>query len=370
MALEDDTKTSGYSVYMCNETHVAASTFNADSSYWTEVSVNAASAFFTYLIAKNANIKILASAQFTIADANGTVVAGLINDTIPLWIGASLPSNAPFRVTRAGVLYATGAQISGTITATAGKIGGFKISGNGLTNENDNGTFTNDAYVILRNDSHRCFVGIGPNVLPSYSTARALARFEIEDNDDWFGGGANIALVLRAKNNTRNFAFMGEGNGVLNGWIGGCKFTKLTLSAANTIYSGSGYAELKTNNTFLVYSSVSNSGIGLPRLTEVRSALGINSTTNFAVLVTIVSDLNSETFTIRGRCRTQDSGGSTPWNTTELPLITHWDGSNWDDVPMGAGDSVTFLLVYDMNKSLYIDNYSCFYTARILNRQD
>lgn len=370
LAIEDDTYQSGYKVYMCNETHVAASTFSADSSYWDEVNINAASAFFTYLIAKNANIKILASAQFTIAEANGTVVAGLINDTIPLWIGATLPSNAPFRVTRAGVLYATGAQISGTIIATAGKIGGFKISGNGLTNENDNGTFTNDAYVILRNDSHRCFVGIGPNVLPSYSTARALARFEIEDNDDWFGGGANIALVLRAKNNTRNFAFMGEGNGVLNGWIGGCKFTKLTLSSANTIYSGSGYAELKTNNTFIVYSSVSNSGIGLPRLTEVRDALGINSTTNFAVLVTIVSDLNSETFTIRGRCRTQDSGGSTPWNTTELPLITHWDGSNWDDVPMGAGDSVTFLLVYDMNKSLYIDNYSCYYTARILNRQD
>ena len=265
---------------------------------------------------------------------------------------------------------ATNATITGSITATSGKIGGFKISGNGLTNENDNGTFTNDAYVILRNDSHRCFVGIGPNVLPSYSTARALARYEIEDNDDWFGGGANIALVLRAKNNTRNFAFMGEGNGVLNGWIGGCKFTKLTLSTANTIYSGSGYAELKTNNTFIVYSSVSNSGIGLPRLTEVRSALGISSSTNFAVVVTVISDLNSNSFVVRGRCRTQDSGGNKPWNTTELPLITHWDGSNWDEVPMGAGDSLTFLLVYDSSKSLTIDDYSCYYTARILNRQD
>lgn len=265
---------------------------------------------------------------------------------------------------------ATNATITGKVTASSGKIGGFKISGNGLTNENDDGTFTNDAYIILRNDSHRCFVGIGPNVLPSYSTARALARYEIEDNDDWFGGGANIALVLRSKNNTRNFAFMGEGNGVLNGWIGGCKFTKLTLSTANTIFSGSGYAELKTNNTFLVYSSVSNSGIGLPRLTEVRSALGINSSTNFAVIVTIVSDLNSNDFVVRGRCRTQDSGGNKPWNTTELPLITHWDGSNWDEVEMGKGDSLTFLLVYDMYKSTTIDDYSCYYTARILNRQN
>ena len=263
---------------------------------------------------------------------------------------------------------ATNATISGSITATSGKIGGFKISGNGLTNENDNGTFTNDAYIILRNDSHRCFVGIGPNVLPSYSTARALARYEIEDNDDWFGGGANIALVLRAKNNTRNYAFLGEGNGVLNGWIGGFKFTKISLTIANMIY-GEGYIGLKDNNMFIVYSSVSNSGVALPKLTTVRSALGISSG-NFAVLLTIISDLNSEGFVIRGRCRTEDSSGNKPWDTSELPLITHWDNGNWNDVDMGAGDSVTFLLVYDSSKSIKIDDYYCYYTARILNRQN
>lgn len=263
---------------------------------------------------------------------------------------------------------ATNATITGKVTASSGKIGGFKISGNGLTNENDNGTFTNDAYIILRNDSHRCFVGIGPNVMPSYSTARALARYEIEDNDDWFGGGANIALVLRAKNNTRNYAFLGEGNGVLNGWIGGFKFTKINLTTANTIY-GEGYIGLKDNNMFIVYSSVDNSGVALPKLATVRSALGISSG-NFAVLLTIASDLNSKGFVIRGRCRTEDSSGNKPWDTSDLPLITHWDSGNWDQIDMGAGDNVTFLLVYDSSKSLKIDDYYCYYTARILNRQN
>ena len=263
---------------------------------------------------------------------------------------------------------ATNATITGKVTASSGKIGGFKISGNGLTNENDNGTFTNDAYIILRNDSHRCFVGIGPNVMPSYSTARALARYEIEDNDDWFGGGANIALVLRAKNNTRNYAFLGEGNGVLNGWIGGFKFTKINLTTANTIY-GEGYIGLKDNNMFIVYSSVDNSGVALPKLATVRSALGISSG-NFAVLLTIASDLNSKGFVIRGRCRTEDSSGNKPWDTSDLPLITHWDSGNWDQIDMGAGDNATFLLVYDSSKSLKIDDYYCYYTARILNRQN
>ena len=42
-------------------------------------------------------------------------------------------------------------------------IGGFVVSGSGLTNGPD---FSNDAYIIFRNDAHGCFAGIGGNVLP------------------------------------------------------------------------------------------------------------------------------------------------------------------------------------------------------------
>lgn len=122
-AKEDSTMASGYKVYMCKETHVAAATFNEDLSYWSEVSVNAASAFFTYLIAKNANIKILSSAQITVAETNGNVVAGLANTNIPLWVGGK-PEDAPFRVTRQGQLFATGATIEGNLNV-AGET--FKI---------------------------------------------------------------------------------------------------------------------------------------------------------------------------------------------------------------------------------------------------
>lgn len=51
-------------------------------------------------------------------------------DTYAIWAGNTMASSAPFRVSRAGVLTATGATISGTITALSGKIGGFQISSN------------------------------------------------------------------------------------------------------------------------------------------------------------------------------------------------------------------------------------------------
>lgn len=44
------------------------------------------------------------------------------------WAGGTNTNNAKFRVNHAGVLYATGANISGNITATSGTIGGCSIS--------------------------------------------------------------------------------------------------------------------------------------------------------------------------------------------------------------------------------------------------
>ncbi len=81
-------------------------------------------------------------------------------------------------------------------------IGGFVVGGNGLTNRNDDGTFTNDAYIIFRNDPHKCFAGIGGNILPASSGARGVARFENYDESDWWGLGHNYALLVGAADNS------------------------------------------------------------------------------------------------------------------------------------------------------------------------
>lgn len=274
-------------------------------------------------------------------------------------------NNVLFQVKNGNVICKTGTFQN--INVQSGKIAGFEVSGNGLSNS----PFTNDAYIIFRNDTYKAFAGIGGNVLPSSSGIRAVARFENEDQTDQWGIGANYAMILSAKNGGRNYAFAGTGNGVLNGWIGGFAFHKYTIAAANTYYEGDSVLNMNKANQFIVHCDYSNSGVCLPKLSAVRSALGIGSSTDFCVKITIISDLgNTKSWEVVGRNNKKTSNNTYPWNTDQLPLLTHWDGSNWDTCAMGAGDSLVLMLVYEASKSTMINGYTTKYTARIINRQD
>ena len=313
--------------------------------------------------AKNAIAQDLGYANFADlaekAAANETIiVGGKINTTL---INAELIVTAALlaKLVKVTELIAENLTVTGN-----SKIAGFSVSGNGLTNT----PFNNDAYVIFRNDAHKCFAGIGGNVLPTSSGLRTVARFENEDTSDWWGLGRNVAMLLSAKNGTYNHAFLGDGNGTLNGWIEGYKYSKFTLSSANTIYNG--YSNLKDNNRWVIYSSVDNSGITLPKLSEVRDALGIGTSTKFCVEFTVISDLDSKDFDIYGRNSKKSSDGTYPWNTSEYPNLVHWDNDHWDSVAMGAGDSLTVLLIYDSSKGGSKGGYPLTYTARIINRQN
>ena len=313
--------------------------------------------------AKNAIAKDLGYANFADlekkAAANETIiVGGKINTTL---INAELIVTAALLAKLVKVTELVAEHL--TVTGSS-KIAGFSVSGNGLTNT----PFNNDAYVIFRNDAHKCFAGIGGNVLPTSSGLRAVARFENEDTSDWWGLNRNIATLFSAKNGRYNHAFLGSGNGNLDGWIGGYKYSKYNLTSANTIYSG--YSNLKDNNRWVIYSSVDNSGITLPKLSEVRDALSIGSSTKFCVEFTIIADLDSKTFDIYGRNSKKSSDNTYPWNTSEYPNLVHWDNDHWDSLAMGAGDSLTVLLIYDSSKGGSKGGYPLTYTARVINRQN
>ena len=313
--------------------------------------------------AKNAIAKDLGYTNFADlekkAAANETIiVGGKINTTL---INAELIVTAALLAKLVKVTELVAEHL--TVTGSS-KIAGFSVSGNGLTNT----PFNNDAYVIFRNDAHKCFAGIGGNVLPTSSGLRAVARFENEDTSDWWGLNRNIATLFSAKNGRYNHAFLGSGNGNLDGWIGGYKYSKYNLTSANTIYSG--YSNLKDNNRWVIYSSVDNSGITLPKLSEVRDALSIGSSTKFCVEFTIIADLDSRDFDIYGRNSKKSSDNTYPWNTSEYPNLVHWDNDHWDSLAMGAGDSLTVLLIYDSRKGGSKGGYPLTYTARVINRQN
>jgi len=71
-------------------------------------------------------------------------------------------------------MFCSNAVISGTIYATSGRIGGFNISDNSLTNGPD---FNNDASVVYRNDSEGTFAGIGGNVLAPEAGGKVTSMF-------------------------------------------------------------------------------------------------------------------------------------------------------------------------------------------------
>lgn len=96
------------------------------------------------------------------------------------------------------------------VNVQTGKIAGFTISGNGLSNT----PFTNDAYVIFRNDARKAFAGIGGNVLPASSGARAVARFENHDETDVWGLGVNYGMLLSARGVRDNRALQLDGGTV------------------------------------------------------------------------------------------------------------------------------------------------------------
>jgi hypothetical protein len=219
-----DNTTGNFTMYQCRVTHTSTTANapnGADSNEWLKL--NQMRPIYTPLIvAKNAVLRFAQTNRILITNSKQQVQGcfGGVEDEnngYPLWIGGATAAASKFKVKYGGQLEATEASITGKINATSGifnnvsinsgTIGGFTISGNGLTNEK---SFDDDAYIILRNDKAGAFAGIGGNLLPASSgSLRAVARFENENKSKWFkydSMGQNYAMILSARNADRNIA--------------------------------------------------------------------------------------------------------------------------------------------------------------------
>ena len=214
------------------------------------------------------------------------------------------------------------------ITVQSGTIAGFKVSGTGLTND----PFTNDAYIIFRNDARKAFAGIGGNVLPAASGLRAVARFENEDQNNYWGLGANYAMILSAKNADRNYAYAGSGHGVLNGNIVGYQLNNFTPSSSvNTIDPNKGKYVLVNGTYGTCY---------LPTLSVCRNFLGVGDSTHFAFDLYIMCGHNSG-FTLFGY-RSSSLGANCPHMRNPDS-----DQDMTGGLGMGSGDTCHLVIIYN-----------------------
>ena len=323
-----DNTTGKFELYQCRVTHTstAANAPSDNSAEWLKL--NQMRPIYTPLIvAKNAVLRFSQTNRILITNSKDNVqgcFGGVEDETngYPLWIGAITAADAKFKVKYGGQLEASEASITGAINATSGtfnnvtissgKIAGFTISGNSLTNT----PWKNDASIVFRNDNKNCFAGIGGNVLPAETGLRAVARFENEDKTNQWGLSSNYAMLLSAKNGTFNFAFAGTGSGILSGAIVGYGFEEKAANKANTCFI------LEPKNSLIFFVTISNESatIGLPTLSWISQFLGISKETAFTIVIDVRIGISVSNFTgtmIYGR--TDKVNGM---NTSEYPSVT------------------------------------------------
>ena len=112
--------------YICKEGHTStaenAPGVNADTSgnnTWWEKLNSMAPIYTPFLLADGARISLLQSNQILVMkEEDASIVnVGFGGGKIPLWIGATEPTEADFQVDATGKAYMTGAEISGHVTA-------------------------------------------------------------------------------------------------------------------------------------------------------------------------------------------------------------------------------------------------------------
>lgn len=292
-------------------------------------------------------------------DNAGICSEGSSSSSIRFWAGAAHSSRATanFRVTQDGKLYASGATISGSITASEGAIGLYNINANGLyygdiTKWNDSTYHQNLAYItpgIVRlQRQHGVFtagdvgnikVGIGDNADPddngSYAVCSCAGYFYRQMN-----GYDNIyqAAVKIISDNVinRDVALYTKGAIACNGGL---------ISNGRIINTSSvNVMDLSFGTTVVVQNSTENMAFYLPKPSTIRQIFGLSSSSPYVIPITIIAHKGvSKNFLV------------VAWNSAETTYsqdastFINYNGGNHSHyyVEMGAGDILKLALIYD-----------------------
>lgn len=289
------------------------------------------------------------------------------NNRYPIWVGSSTASNAPFKVTKDGYMYAEKGSFGVDYDETDDNGDTIKRYGKFVIGSYDLhcGTLGKTQYMSLSynqitfgsHNSNGNWINIGHNVVPLPLT-NSCASLTIHDSAEY----CNIAIYADVRNAPFNYAMIGNGDVVMNGSVFGYQYTRFELNG-NILLVNS----IKTL-TWIVNATKSGSDISLPTLKAIKGLL-FSGDVPFCIRFTIIADIGSQTFGVYGRDTIKDTTGTQVLNKPEYPLITNWNGNYVSDFDMAEGDAYDFLLTYDPNKSYTLGGFTQPYLARIINRQ-
>ena len=212
-------KDTSYLMTTADKNELVSTYFNDDGSIKNTAGLVTTRAYAGLFLQAMQDNGVMTSADMSLyvtKDSGGYITNAKIKADRIILEGA-ITANGTFRI-----------DTSGSMQASAGQIAGMKIEGEGLTNEG----FDNDAYIVLRNDTHKVFAGIGGNVLPASTGARAVARFTNEESSKYFGD-VNYSVVCGAKGAVTNVAL----DMTLGGYVAGLRIKTTYMSSGGSTYA-------------------------------------------------------------------------------------------------------------------------------------
>lgn len=257
--------------------------------------------------------KITITSDNTIFQSNNGALNALFNTNyskikadIIEFEGNVVTTGGNFKILADGSIEAKNGKFTGIIDASSGRLAGFYISGQSLTNRDSQGNFYSDATIVFRNDLKNSFAAIGGNVLPSSTGLRAIARFQ---NNEANAYAPNYALIVEATNGSENHAIS-----MLSGFISGLAIKARQISSNTYLTHADVYVSCYNSSAITVY---------LPYSPEVGKILFIRR-------------VNSATVTLNGNGK-----------------VIEWGSGSGSSKIAGDGAGDTAFLVFDGQYWMY-----------------
>lgn len=222
--------------------------------------------------------------------------------------GLVTTANNNFKILADGSIEARNGKFTGVIEALSGKIGGFFVSGQTLTNLSG-GVFNTDAAIVLRNDSVNTFAAIGGNVLPVSTGLTAVARFE-NNREAYYS--YNYALIVGASNSLSPYD--NHAIAMLSGAISGLAIKTRQVSTSTYLTHADVYVSCYNTSSISIYLP-SNPVIGK---------------------ILFVRRVNTAAITLNGNGK-----------------IIHWGAGSGNTKSAGEGIGDTAVLIYDGQYWMY-----------------
>ena len=285
---------------------------------------------------KTADIK-----AFVTKDDVGEIISGVTIRADQIQLEGLVTANNNFKILEDGSIEAQNGKFTGEIDATTGKIGGFSITYGhiGIDREGDrNGMFLYDTMIGFNGDDMQSIIGTWSN-LGTY-----LLGMFINTRNDFVNYG--LVFDVSGSMSDRNYAFVGNGDGILKGVVEGFKLNWISFAKDNEAI----YINLNKGKYVEVNVNYKNCVLMLPLLSELRTALGLSSksTDDIAVRLTVVKRSGTNV-RVYGRTNQVTINGSSVDND-EHPYLRDNNFGNTQYWEIGNGDTVEFLLTFSGNE--------------------